>query len=118
MASRASGGLLRRLKDFWNAETGPKTSHFWGPVANWGFVLAGLADTSKPPENVRSPLLAAAECIASFGDVFGLQLIVNHRMHMTQCGVLSQSLCVMPHARNVRSVHSLERACGVLQASA
>jgi hypothetical protein len=20
--------------------TGPKTTHFWGPVANWGFVLA------------------------------------------------------------------------------
>jgi len=24
--------------------------HFWGPVANWGFVLAGMADAKKPAE--------------------------------------------------------------------
>ena len=23
-----------------HSEHGPKTTHFWGPVANWGFVLA------------------------------------------------------------------------------
>jgi hypothetical protein len=23
-----------------NSPTGPKTTHFWGPVANWGFVAA------------------------------------------------------------------------------
>eukprot|EP00959_Pyramimonas_sp_CCMP1952_P031993 671401-Pyramimonas_sp.AAC.1 len=23
-----------------NSATGPKTTHFWGPVANWGFVVA------------------------------------------------------------------------------
>ena len=28
------------LKSFWNSPVGPKTSHFWGPMANWGFVLA------------------------------------------------------------------------------
>lgn len=29
-----------RLRTFVNSPTGPKTTHFWGPVANWGFVLA------------------------------------------------------------------------------
>lgn len=29
-----------RLTAFINSPTGPKTTHFWGPVANWGFVLA------------------------------------------------------------------------------
>ena len=29
-----------RLMQFINSPTGPKTTHFWGPVANWGFVLA------------------------------------------------------------------------------
>ncbi|KAI9917089.1 hypothetical protein PsorP6_018063 [Peronosclerospora sorghi] len=29
-----------RLRYFLNSPTGPKTTHFWGPVANWGFVLA------------------------------------------------------------------------------
>jgi hypothetical protein len=32
--------LGSRLQAFINSPTGPKTTHFWGPVANWGFVLA------------------------------------------------------------------------------
>jgi len=28
------------LRAFINSPTGPKTTHFWGPVANWGFVVA------------------------------------------------------------------------------
>mmetsp|Transcript_74210 Transcript_74210/g.179493 ORF Transcript_74210/g.179493 Transcript_74210/m.179493 type:complete len:111 (+) Transcript_74210:185-517(+) len=39
--------------------TGPKTTHFWGPVANWGFVLAGLNDTTKSPELVSAPMTGA-----------------------------------------------------------
>jgi len=32
--------MSARLMQFVNSPTGPKTTHFWGPVANWGFVLA------------------------------------------------------------------------------
>lgn len=35
--ARMASSALRAL---WNSPTGPKTTHFWGPVANWGFVLA------------------------------------------------------------------------------
>lgn len=31
---------MAAFKAFWNSPVGPKTSHFWGPVANWGFVAA------------------------------------------------------------------------------
>ncbi|RHY30811.1 hypothetical protein DYB32_004005 [Aphanomyces invadans] len=31
-----------RFKAFINHPTGPKTTHFWGPVANWGFVAAAV----------------------------------------------------------------------------
>ena len=41
---------MSRLKAFWDSPTGLKTTHFWGPIANWGFVVAGIADTSKPAE--------------------------------------------------------------------
>lgn len=34
-----------KLMQFINSPTGPKTTHFWGPVANWGFVLA-VSDAS------------------------------------------------------------------------
>lgn len=54
MATAARGGasLGARFRAFVNSETGPRTTHFWGPVANWGFVLAGLADAQKPAEFV------------------------------------------------------------------
>ena len=40
MAAKQAGGLGPRLKAFIDSPTGPRTTHFWGPVANWGFVLA------------------------------------------------------------------------------
>ncbi|GIL81856.1 hypothetical protein Vretimale_1436 [Volvox reticuliferus] len=53
-----------RLLNFWNSPTGPKTTHFWGPVANWGFVLAGLADMRKDPEYI-SPNMTGVMCVYS-----------------------------------------------------
>jgi len=38
---------------------GPKTTHFWGPVANWGLVLAGLNDMYKPPEIISTNMTGA-----------------------------------------------------------
>nr|XP_043617779.1 mitochondrial pyruvate carrier 1-like [Erigeron canadensis] len=35
---------------FLNSPVGPKTTHFWGPVSNLGFFIAGVADMQKPPE--------------------------------------------------------------------
>ncbi|GJN16267.1 hypothetical protein PR202_gb03313 [Eleusine coracana subsp. coracana] len=40
------------FKAFLNSPVGPKTTHFWGPVSNWGLVLASVADTKKPPEMI------------------------------------------------------------------
>uniref|UniRef100_A0A7S0XBT1 Mitochondrial pyruvate carrier n=1 Tax=Mantoniella antarctica TaxID=81844 RepID=A0A7S0XBT1_9CHLO len=48
-----------RLMQFVNSPTGPKTTHFWGPVANWGFVLAGLADTRKEESMISGPMTGA-----------------------------------------------------------
>ena len=43
---------------------GPKTSHFWGPVTNWGISLAALKDTTKAPDKV-SPNMTFALCVYS-----------------------------------------------------
>jgi len=32
--------MASNFRAFWNSPVGPKTAHFWGPVANWGFVAA------------------------------------------------------------------------------
>eukprot|EP01112_Ceratiomyxa_fruticulosa_P009961 TRINITY_DN2614_c0_g1_i1.p1 TRINITY_DN2614_c0_g1~~TRINITY_DN2614_c0_g1_i1.p1 ORF type:complete len:109 (+),score=15.52 TRINITY_DN2614_c0_g1_i1:384-710(+) len=52
------------VKQLWNSPMGIKTTHFWGPVANWGFVLAGLWDLNKDPENV-SGAMTTALCVYS-----------------------------------------------------
>ena len=38
--ARRSNTERMSLRAFINSPTGPKTTHFWGPVANWGFVVA------------------------------------------------------------------------------
>ena len=40
------------------------STHFWGPVANWGLPLAAIADLKKPTDSVSGPMTAAL-CIYS-----------------------------------------------------
>lgn len=48
---------MAALKAFWNSPVGPKTTHFWGPVANWGFVIAVRFLTSLADYIVYSSFL-------------------------------------------------------------
>lgn len=49
---------------FVNSPTGPKTTHFWGPISNWGISLAAMKDMNKPKEMVSGPMTVAL-CIYS-----------------------------------------------------
>ncbi|KAI7743779.1 hypothetical protein M8C21_004824, partial [Ambrosia artemisiifolia] len=49
---------MASFRAFLNSPVGPKTTHFWGPVANWGFVVAGLVDMQKPPEMISGNMTA------------------------------------------------------------
>ncbi|KAL2581805.1 hypothetical protein GLYMA_15G246900v4 [Glycine max] len=55
---------MASFRAFWNSLVGPKTTHFWGPIANWGFVAAGLANLNKPPEMI-SGNMTGAMCVYS-----------------------------------------------------
>ena len=57
--TRAAAAMSSALMKFINSPTGPKTTHFWGPVANWGFVLAGLEQTTKPEHMISGPMTGA-----------------------------------------------------------
>ena len=46
--------MADQLMKFINSPVGPKTVHFWGPVANWGLVLAAMLDSNKPPEQIST----------------------------------------------------------------
>ena len=56
--------MASALSAFWNSPVGPKTVHFWGPAANWGIVLAAMADMRKPAENI-SPNMTAVMIVYS-----------------------------------------------------
>uniref|UniRef100_A0A452XVH6 Mitochondrial pyruvate carrier n=1 Tax=Aegilops tauschii subsp. strangulata TaxID=200361 RepID=A0A452XVH6_AEGTS len=50
--------MATAFKAFLNSPVGPRTTHFWGPVSNWGFILAGMADMNKPPELISGHMTA------------------------------------------------------------
>uniref|UniRef100_A0A0N5AXG9 Mitochondrial pyruvate carrier n=1 Tax=Syphacia muris TaxID=451379 RepID=A0A0N5AXG9_9BILA len=35
------------------------STHFWGPVANWGLPIAALADLQKNPDRISGPMTSA-----------------------------------------------------------
>jgi hypothetical protein len=44
---------MDKVAMFLNSPVGPKTVHFWGPLANWALVLAGALDfNTKPAEGI------------------------------------------------------------------
>lgn len=47
------------LVRFINSPTGPRTTHFWGPITNWGISIAALKDMRKPPELVSRDMTVA-----------------------------------------------------------
>ncbi|CAI0446363.1 unnamed protein product [Linum tenue] len=55
---------MAAFKAFWNSPVGPKTTHFWGPVANWGFVAAVCSERLLCP-CFQDLLGAAAMCVYS-----------------------------------------------------
>ncbi|KAK7395051.1 hypothetical protein VNO78_15593 [Psophocarpus tetragonolobus] len=56
--------MASNFRAFWNSPVGPKTTHFWGPIANWGIVVAGLIDIKKPPEMI-SGNMTSVMCVYS-----------------------------------------------------
>ena len=48
--------MADKITAFINSPVGPKTIHFWGPIANWGLVIASLLDANKPAEMISERL--------------------------------------------------------------
>ncbi|XP_076253719.1 uncharacterized protein LOC143192331 isoform X2 [Rhynchophorus ferrugineus] len=41
-----------QYQKLWYHEAGPRTIFFWAPTVKWGIVLAGIADLTRPPDEV------------------------------------------------------------------
>ncbi|GJR43489.1 mitochondrial pyruvate carrier 1-like protein [Tanacetum coccineum] len=59
-----ANSIMSFFRAYLNSPVGPKTTHFWGPVANFGFVAAAMADIKKPPEMI-SGNMTAVMCVFS-----------------------------------------------------
>ncbi|WOL06550.1 mitochondrial pyruvate carrier 1 isoform X1 [Canna indica] len=84
---------MAAFKAFWNSPVGPKTTHFWGPIANWGFVAAGLVDMQKPPEMIS-------------GNMTAVTLIYQIRLLRTCHLTLSSRSCYCDHKLGNQSLSS------------
>lgn len=50
------------------------STHFWGPVANWGIPLAALADITKDPKFISGKMTFGEEQVANYITIFVLFL--------------------------------------------
>lgn len=50
------------------------STHFWGPVANWGLPLAALADLKKDPEMISGKMTAALAIYSSLFMRFAIRV--------------------------------------------
>ena len=53
------------FKAFLNSPVGPKTTHFWGPVSNWGIILAVRITITGPSARGSICVAGAAISVAS-----------------------------------------------------
>jgi mitochondrial pyruvate carrier 2 len=59
MAGQAGGLVSRIVANLAHPEHGWKTTHFWGPVANWGLVGAAVYDASFKGPDIIDPTMTA-----------------------------------------------------------
>ena len=81
--------------------TGPKTTHFWGPVANWGFVLAAIIDMRKSPEYI-SLNMTTAQCLYSALFMRFAWMVQPRNYLLLACHMSNESAQIYQLQRKVR----------------
>ncbi|XP_022203252.1 mitochondrial pyruvate carrier 1 [Nilaparvata lugens] len=71
------------------------STHFWGPVANWGIPLAAIADTQKSPEFISGKMTLALCIYSAMFMRFALRVQPRNMLlfacHLTnECAQLTQ----------------------------
>ncbi|KAJ1653946.1 pyruvate transporter mpc1 [Dispira simplex] len=67
------------------------STHFWGPVANWGLPLAAMADMKKDPEIISGKMTAA---LSIYSLVFmRFAWMVNPRNHLLFACHFTNEVC-------------------------
>eukprot|EP00933_Yihiella_yeosuensis_P030145 TRINITY_DN23811_c0_g1_i1.p1 TRINITY_DN23811_c0_g1~~TRINITY_DN23811_c0_g1_i1.p1 ORF type:complete len:232 (-),score=29.14 TRINITY_DN23811_c0_g1_i1:87-782(-) len=53
------------MASFLTSPTGPMTTHFWGPVANWGLAASGMYDAALKGPEIINERMAATQVVYS-----------------------------------------------------
>jgi hypothetical protein len=86
----SAGGSSAFLK--WvNSSNGPQTTHFWGPVANWGLVLAGIYDMKKPAGDI-SINMTGVLCVYSLLFMRFAWMVVPRNYLLLSCHVCNETV--------------------------
>jgi len=88
-----------------NSPVGPKTTHFWGPICNWGIALAGIADWNRPPEKV-SGAMTTALCVYSLLFIRFAWRIQPRNYLLMGCHVFNEGVQLHHVERKVRQIYS------------
>ncbi|KAL9657539.1 hypothetical protein ABK040_000966 [Willaertia magna] len=89
------------FKRMWDSPIGLKTTHFWGPFANWSIGLAGLADYDRPPEKVSLPMTIALAAYSAVFMRFALQ-VKPRNLLLFSCHVFNESVQLYHLTRKVK----------------
>lgn len=85
------------------------STHFWGPVANWGIPIAAMADLRKNPDLISGPMTTAL-CIYSAAFMRFAWRVEPRNMLLFACHFTNITLQLMQMARfiNHNYVHAIE----------
>ena len=77
---------------FLNSPVGPKTVHFWGPLANWALVLAGALDfNTKPAEGISKRMTTTLFFYSCFFMRFAW-MVKPRNMMLLSCHVINSTM--------------------------
>ncbi|KAK7068624.1 pyruvate transporter mpc1 [Halocaridina rubra] len=87
------------------------STHFWGPVANWGIPLAAIADTRKPPEFISGKMTFALCLYSAIFMRFALR-VQPRNLLLFACHVTNETAQIIQGCRliNYEYLSGRERA--------
>jgi len=80
------------------------STHFWGPLANWGFVIAGLADMQKSPEIISTPMTSAL-CIYSLLFMRFAWMVRPRNILLLTCHISNETVQLIQIGRKIHWEH-------------
>eukprot|EP01102_Stenamoeba_stenopodia_P005052 TRINITY_DN15551_c0_g1_i1.p1 TRINITY_DN15551_c0_g1~~TRINITY_DN15551_c0_g1_i1.p1 ORF type:complete len:113 (-),score=16.84 TRINITY_DN15551_c0_g1_i1:26-364(-) len=94
-------GFAAFMRRWINSPTGPKTTHFWGPLANWGIAGAGFLDVNKDPEFISGPMTTAL-CLYSLLFMRFALKVQPRNLLLFSCHVTNEAVQLYQLQRKVR----------------